>query len=204
MDSVALKLTALAKGKLTDNDKRVLESFLSLSEKEGDKLATALNAQLDKLNADANLINWVEKNNQEFKRCVKRLFNARLNRFVRFDENDETFRPENVGVYRHGKAQKPSDFHRFAFNTIWRPDFYNGFMKITDDETLEKLRTYQEEHKTPTFIVVGVGSNGTSPQMMFVIPINSLDSAIINKIFISVYQKKINKLGFDKKTKLLG
>jgi hypothetical protein len=203
MDNVALKLTALAKGKLTDNDKRVLESFLSLSEKDGDKLTAALNAQLDKLNADADLIKWVEKNNQDFKRCIKRLFNVRQNRFVRFDEADETFRPENVGVFKQGKAQKPTDFHRFAYNSIWRPDFYNGFMKITDDETLEKLKAYQEEHKTPTFIIVGVGSNGTSPQMMFVIPINALESVLINKLFINVYQKKINKLGFDKTTQML-
>lgn len=203
MDNVALRLTALAKGKLTDSDRGVLESYLSLSESESDKLVTALNAQLDKLNTNTELITWVEKNNNDFKRCIKRLFNARQNRFVRFDENDETFRPENVGVFKQGKAQKTTDFHRFAYNSIWRPDFYNGFLKIADDETLAKLKAYQEEHKTPTFIVVGIGSNGTSPQMMFVIPINEIECGLIHKLFISVYQKKINKIGFDKKTKLL-
>ena len=39
--------------------------------------------------------------------------------------------------------------------------------------------------------------------MMFVIPINELENTLINKLFISVYQKKINKLGFDKATQML-
>jgi hypothetical protein len=203
MDNVALRLTALAKGKLTDNDRYVLESYLSLSEAEGEKLVTALNAQLDKLYNDTELISWVEKNNNDFKRCVKKLFNGRQNRFVKYDEADETFHPENVGVFKMGKGQKTSDFHRFAYNTIWRPDFYNGFMKLIEEETLEKLRVFQEEQKTPTFLIVGIGSNGRSPQMMFVIPINELENTLINKLFISVYQKKINKLGFDKATQML-
>jgi|SRR5579863_1383925 len=114
---------------------------------------------------------------RSFEEYVKKLFNEQNFKLIdwrraeRFEYNalpKNHSNPDLEMVFGRGQ-------YKFAVECKWRTEFKDGYLRWDKrTENLKAYRKYSKENNLPVFIVIGVGGDPSSPQKMYVTPLESI------------------------------
>ena len=74
-DLEILKQMAMADGILTENEKELFRSYFQLTDKEAEDLFQSIEAELECVQSETEVINWKRKNGIDFEKCIVKMLN---------------------------------------------------------------------------------------------------------------------------------
>jgi hypothetical protein len=92
----------------------------------------------------------------------------------------------------------------FAVECKYRSSFFNNGIDL-EKRKLEQYQKFAAEKKMPVFIVLGVGGSPNEPQELFVIPLEQIETNVLDRTFLTAFKKANPKANFffDAQTQIL-
>lgn len=202
----ALKQMAMADGVLTENEKTLFRSYCKLTDEEAEELFRSIEAELECVQSETEIIDWKRKNGIDFEKCIVKMLNQNYYTLQewRGDKYIEGIFPEtNCNPDIIVKVNLHKIDVQFAIECKWRTDFFHDYVRIASDRQLDHYRKFQEERNMPVFFALGIGGTGENPEMIYIFPLNKIKYPILSKKYICRHQKKDKELYFDIKTQRL-
>ncbi len=78
----------------------------------------------------------------------------------------------------------------FAVECKWRQNFYRGSLDWLKERQLSIYKEFSSELEIPVFLVIGVGGQSNSPNVMYIIPVNEIDSTVLHEMSISPFIRR--------------
>ena len=91
-DLEILKQMAMADGILTENEKELFRSYFQLTDKEAEDLFQSIEAELECVQSETEVINWKRKNGIDFEKCIVKMLNPQYYTLQEYAPN--TARPD--------------------------------------------------------------------------------------------------------------
>jgi len=75
--------------------------------------------------------------------------------------------------------------HRFAVECKWRSQFTNGMIHWAHEHQIRSYLDFQAKERVPVFIAIGVGGEPSSPDKLFVTPLDNI------YMYTDVYERRL-------------
>ena len=121
-DLEILKQMAMADGILTENEKELFRSYFQLTDKEAEDLFQSIEAELECVQSETEVINWKRKNGIDFEKCIVKMLNPQY--------IDGRFCEANCNPDITVKVNLDKLDVKFAIECKWRMDFFNDSILI--------------------------------------------------------------------------
>ncbi|KAA5419048.1 MAG: hypothetical protein KHX11_10960 [Bacteroides cellulosilyticus] len=197
---------AMADGILTENEKELFRSYFQLTDKEAEDLFQSIEAELECVQSETEVINWKRKNGIDFEKCIVKMLNPQYYTLQEWTGDkfiDGRFCEANCNPDITVKVNLDKLDVKFAIECKWRMNFFNGYTRIATEQQLNHYRRFQEERNITVFFALGVGGTGEQPQDIYLFPLNKIKYPILREDYIAKYLKKGRDLYFDVKTQKL-
>lgn len=90
-------------------------------------------------------------------------------------------------VFRQHFGEHIADF---AIECKWRSTFdYKGSLHWTEKTNLENYKRFSVDHHIPVFFALGIGGSPSSPQEVYIIPLDLIDSTTLTKNGVAQYRR---------------
>lgn len=85
----------------------------------------------------------------------------------------------------------------FAIECKWRKHFEGiyGQLTWTDNESMTRYRLFEEEKNIPVFVAIGVGGVPSSPETLYIVPLDKITSVKINRAWLQKYKRPLVACG---------
>ena len=205
-DLEILKQMAMADGILTENEKELFRSYFQLTDKEAEDLFQSIEAELECVQSETEVINWKRKNGIDFEKCIVKMLNPQYYTLQEWTGDkfiDGRFCEANCNPDITVKVNLDKLDVKFAIECKWRINFFNGYTRIATEQQLNHYRKFQEERNITVFFALGVGGTGEQPKDIYLFPLNKIKYPILKEDYIAKYLKKGKELYFNVKTQKL-
>lgn len=171
-----LKQMAMADGVLTENEKQLFREIIPMTDKEADELFSSIEEELESVQSETEVIDWKRKNGYDFEKFVVSRFPSRFeikqwtsDKFVEGKYDSHNLDPDLLIEIVTAKHRYP-----IAIECKFHMGFVNDWVFVAKEEQLDRYRRFQVEHQYPVYIALGVGGSGSSPEELFMVPVNAL------------------------------
>ena len=200
---------AIADGVLTGNERKIIKQITIEKELDYNKIIKGVEKQISELEIDSEteLIDHRKKKGDDFEKFIVQKFNQKYYRikewagdkYVNGVYADTTPQPDLLLEFHLG--QKTAEF---SVECKWRQNLYKGGVEFAKKEQFNRYKNFEKKRKIPVFVAIGIGGKAASPEKLYVVPLQEIDSNFIHIKELKKYEKKVeNKFFFDIKTKEL-
>ena len=132
-DLEILKQMAMADGILTENEKELFRSYFQLTDKEAEDLFQSIEAELECVQSETEVINWKRKNGIDCEKCIVKMLNPQYYTLQEWTGDkfiDGRFCEANCNPDITVKVNLDKLDVKFAIECKWRMDFFNDSILI--------------------------------------------------------------------------
>src|SRR5688572_13698289 len=135
-----------------------------------------------------------------FEEYIYKLFNNKVFKVEQWLKAEKF--PE--GLYKPGHSNP--DLHlifngkyKFAVECKWRKEFIDGKINWADPSKIRRYQKFQNRNRIPVFIAIGIGGTSSSPDRLFVTPLDhiSMFPTVFESRLIPFKRKPTRKLFYD-------
>ena len=161
---------------------------------------------LQKKEVASNPTNESKRKGDDFEKFVVKKFNKKYftlkewtsDKFIDGVYAENTLGPDLVYQFSLGNISEG-----LAVECKWRNKLYDN-LNIVTAQQLKNYRNFGQEKNIPVFIILGVGGKPSAPEQLYIIPLNKINSAELNKSFLNEFQQEINRnIFYDPKARSL-
>ena len=136
-----------------------------------------------------------KRKGDEFEKFVVKKFNQKYftlkewtsDKFVDGIYAENTLGPDLVFQFSHKTISEG-----LAIECKWRSKLYDKFDIVTPQQ-IKNYTKFGQEKNIPVFVVLGIGGKPSSPEQLFIIPLDKINSVELNKSFLKEYQQETNR-----------
>ncbi len=154
-DLEILKQMAMADGILTENEKELFRSYFQLTDKEAEDLFQSIEAELECVQSETEVINWKRKNGIDFEKCIVKMLNPQYYTLQEWTGDkfiDGRFCEANCNPDITVKVNLDKLDVKFAIECKWRMNFFNGYTRIATEQQLNHYRRFKRNEISPCFL----------------------------------------------------
>ncbi|MFA8436795.1 MAG: hypothetical protein ACEPOZ_19995 [Marinifilaceae bacterium] len=148
-------------------------------------------------NAETEIINQAKKKGDDFEKFVAQKFPKKYytikewagDKYINGVYAETTTNPDLVMELKLEKFTKT-----FAVECKWRKSFSNDKVSFASKRNLENYKNFQNKKNIPVFITLGIGGEPSSPDQLYILPLNDIHSGSISQDDLKQYRRyKIEK-----------
>jgi len=200
---------AKADGVLTRNEKRILSKKAKECELDPRKIINDVEVELAKSTskAETEIINQVKKKGDDFEKFIVQKFPKKYytikewagDKYIKGVYAETTTQPDLMIELELGKRHQ-----QFSVECKWRRIFNKGGVEFATSKQLRNYKKYQDKKGIPVFIAIGVHGEPSAPEILYVVPLDEIETNFIAMDQLKKYRKSTKaNLYFDIKTKEL-
>lgn len=188
-------------GYVSDNEKKEIMKFIDskqLSTAQKDQILEEIQKMTSEITPQVEKIDWNKKNGTDFEKYMVKL-SSRVNQngvySIDFWSGDKYtngyYDSSNCDPDIRVKVKLKTRDAFFSIECKWRRCFDDqGYIEIAKPYQLENYQRYQEHSKHPVFIALGVGGSGAEPTSIYLIPLNEIESNMLQKDQLTKFKRK--------------
>ncbi|WP_020603453.1 hypothetical protein [Spirosoma spitsbergense] len=139
------------------------------------------------------VIDYNKKNGYDFEKYIVGKFNRKFfkikewsgDKYVAGSYAETTTHPDILFEFMLGNKRE-----NFSVECKWRSRHYNDGIEFSTPEQLKRYKKYELDKKVKVFIDLGIGGMGKSPENIFMIPLEKIDSHFISIKKLKQFEKK--------------
>jgi hypothetical protein len=198
-----------ADGILTPKEEKLIRE-IAISEGKNPELAIRqIKSELEESleDSETELIDVNQKAGLDFEKFVIQKFDKKFfkirnwagDKFVEGRYADTTTQPDiQLSLILRGQS------YPLAVECKWRSEPKGNFIRFANDGQLERYKTFAKKKNNPVFIALGIGGKPSSPEELYILPIQELNKPVLHKAGIGKYRKKIDSdFFFDQESNTL-
>ena len=188
-----LKRMAMADGVLTNNEKELFRSVIDMSDEKAEKFFAEIEAELESVQSETEVIDWKRKNGLDFEKFVVSKFpsNFSIKSWTGDKFVDGKFDQKNLDPDITVEVSTPTQSMEIAIECKFHMGFSNDLVFVAKENQLDRYRRFQEVNDIPTFIALGVGGSGMNPEELYVIPLNALKFPVAKRSYLGQFRKDV-------------
>lgn len=198
-----------ADGILTPKEEKLIREIASNEGKDPELAIRQIKSELEESQEDSEteLIDVNQKAGLDFEKFVVQKFDKKYfkirnwagDKFVDGRYADTTTQPDiQLSLILRGQS------YPLAVECKWRSEPKGDFIRFANDGQMERYKAFEKQENYPVFIVLGIGGKASSPEELYVLPVQELTKPFLHKDRIAKYRKKIDSdFFFDQETKTL-
>lgn len=186
-----------ADGILTPKEEKLIREVAQSEGKNADATIAQIRKELEESEeeSESELIDVNQKAGLDFEKFVVQKFDKKYfqirnwagDKFVEGRYADTTTQPDIQLSLKLG-----TNFYPFAVECKWRSDPKSDWVQFANEELLERYKAFAIQENYPVFIVLGVGGKASSPNELYILPIQELAKPFLHKDSIGKYRNKID------------
>jgi hypothetical protein len=147
-----------------------------------------------------------KRKGDEFEKFVVKKFNQQYftlkewtsDKFIDGIYAENTLGPDLVFQFSHRDISEG-----LAIECKWRSKLSDKFSFVTAQQ-IKNYTKFGQEKNIPVFVVLGIGGKPSSPEQLYIIPLDKITSAELNKDFLKEFQQETDRnVFYDPKVKSL-
>lgn len=200
---------AVADGVLTPNERQIIKQ---LAEKKGVDYDEVINNIENRLldsdtDSETAIIDYNKKNGDDFEKFIVQKFSKTFfkikewagDKYIDGRYAQTTLQPDILLEFKLKQQTR-----NLSVECKWRKKLYNNGVEFATKEQLERYKNFQKTTNIPVFVAIGIGGKGMSPEQLFIVPLNDIQTNFLNINQLSKYKKKVDsKFFYDNKTNIL-
>ena len=200
---------AIADGVLTDNERKIIKKIAIENEQDYNEIIKNAERKLSKSKAESEteLIDHRKKKGDDFEKFIVQKFNKKFfrikewagDKYVKGIYADTTPQPDLLLEFN--LKQKT---YYFSVECKWRQNLYKGGIEFAKKDQFNRYKNFEKNNRTPVFLTIGIGGKAVSPEKLFIVPLQSIESNFIHIKELNKYERKVeDNFYYDIKTKEL-
>lgn len=137
-------------------------------------------AVLEEIKGPDPILSEQKKKGDDFENYIVTLFNQGSNRFSLKEWRSD--KKADNGMYALSNHNPDLEFefmdgyraYPFAIECKWRAKFQGGSLCWAKPYQIENYLNYQKKKRIPVFVAIGLGGDPSSPDQLFVVPLNEI------------------------------
>lgn len=197
---------AIADGVLTNNEKNVIKQITTEKGLDYNEVIIDVENRISNLDTDSEteVINYNKKNGDDFEKFVVQKFDKKYftlkewagDKYIKGSYAQTTSQPDLLLEFN--LRDKNSEL---SVECKWRKKYYKNGVEFAKKEQLERYKEFQKEKNIPVFIAIGIGGKGNSPEQLYIIPLQEINTNFLSMNELKKYEKKIDtNFFFDNET----
>lgn len=175
----------VADGVFTNNEREAIRQIATDNNLNFDNMVSHIEQEIaqSQTESETELIDYNKKNGDDFEKFVAQKFNRQFFTITEW-AGDKYIN----GIYAK-TTEYPDILLRFklhghscelAVECKWRSGFYNDGIEFATPEQLQRYKQFADTKNIAVFVAIGVGGKGISPQWLFVVPLDKIDTNFIH------------------------
>lgn len=200
---------AKADGVLTQNEKRILSKKARECQLNPGKILNNIELELkeNSTTPETEIVNQTKKKGDDFEKFIVQKFSKKYykvkewagDKYVKGVYAETTIQPDLVLELELGNISQ-----EFSVECKWRRIFDKGGLEFASEKQLENYKSFQKKKDIPVFIAIGVHGEPSSPEQLYVVPLEEIESNFIAMGQLKKYRKHTkSNFFFDSKTHVL-
>jgi hypothetical protein len=185
---------AVADGVLTPNEVKTLkENAVRLGLNYADYSAKIDELILGKKDEkETNLIDKDKEKGDEFEKYVVQKFDKKYfsisewagDKYVKGNYAKTTLQPDLKIRFKLKETIKD-----FSVECKYRSNYYKNGIEWCKEYQLKNYKKFATETGIPVFIVIGIGGTSYSPEELFIVPLDKIESNFLTKVYLNRFKK---------------
>ena len=200
---------AIADGILTDNERKIIKKMSieqGLDYKEIIK-NTEKKLSESQFESETELIDYNKKKGYDFEKFIVQKFNKKYfhikewagDKYVNGIYAETTTQPDLLLEFN-----LEHNTYLFSVECKWRHNLYEEGLEFAKEDQFNRYKNYEKTKKIPVFIAIGIGGKADSPKNLYIVPLKSLETNLIDLEKLKKYKRNVYKdFYYDIKTKKL-
>lgn len=186
-----------ADGILTPKEEKLIREVAKSEGKNADVTIAQIRKELEESEeeSESELIDVNQKAGLDFEKFVIQKFDKKYfqirnwagDKYVEGRYADTTTQPDIQLSLKLGANSYP-----FAVECKWRAAPKGDWVRFANEGQIERYKAFAKQENYPVFIVLGVGGKASSPNELYILPIQELTKPFLHKDGIGKYRKKID------------
>jgi hypothetical protein len=200
---------AIADGVLTANERSLIKQQALEDGLDYNTVIKDVEKQMAELTSDSEtqLIDVKKQKGDDFEKYIVQKFNKK---FFRIKEwaGDKYVK----GVYAETTPQPDlliefnlkNETALFSVECKWRQNLYKNGVEFASQDQFTRYQNFEKDRQIPVFLAIGLGGKASSPEKLFIIPLNQINSNFIYLKALEKYEKNPeSNFFFDPETNTL-
>lgn len=186
-----------ADGVLTPKEEKLIREIAISEGKDAELAIRQIKSELEESEEDSEteLIDVNQKAGLDFEKFVVQKFDKKFfkirnwagDKFVDGRYADTTTQPDiQLSLILRGQS------YPLAVECKWRSEPKGEFIRFANEGQLERYKAFAKKENNPVFIVLGIGGKASSPEELFVLPVQELKKPVLHKSMLKKYRKNID------------
>lgn len=186
-----------ADGVLTPKEEKLIRELAIGEGKDAELAIRQIKSELEESEEDSEteLIDVNQKAGLDFEKFVVQKFDKKFfkirnwagDKFVDGRYADTTTQPDiQLSLILRGQS------YPLAVECKWRSEPKGDFIRFANEGQLERYKAFEKQEIYPVFIVLGIGGKASSPEELYILPVQELTKPYIPKDRIGKFRKKID------------
>lgn len=200
---------AIADGILTENERKIIKKIATEQEMDYNEIIKNAEKKMSesKFESETELIDYNKKKGDDFEKFIVQKFNKKYfrikewagDKYVKGIYAETTPQPDLLLEFNLNKNK-----YLFAVECKWIQDLYKGGIKFARKDQFNRYKNYGKTKNVPVFIAIGIGGKADSPENIYIVPLQSIETNFIKIKELKKYEKNVDKdFYYNSKTKEL-
>ncbi len=200
---------AIADGVLTENERKIIKQTATANGLVYDDVIADVEKQISeqKTDSETEIIDYKKKKGDDFEKFIIQKFDSKYfrikewagDKYVKGIYAETTQQPDILLEFNHKKESA-----EFWVECKWRQERHEGGIKFAYPDQYKRYKKFETDKNIPVFIAIGVGGKAGSPEKLYIVPLQKINSNFIAGNELDKFEKKVkNNFFFDIKTQEL-